>query len=143
MNKYVILGIFLLILMTGGVGYRYFSGSEGKPVDTGIVREFTITAERDQWRFDPDVIDVNQGDKVILTIINQDSYDHGFAIDAFGVSQRIPAKGTVTIQFTATQPGDFPFYCSVPCGSGVVDGKERGHFDQVGKLHIKSLINTQ
>ncbi len=136
MNKYITLGIVLLVLIAGGIGFRYFSGSAGRPLDTGVVREFTVTAKKDQWKFEPDVIDVNQGDKVIITVVNEDGYDHGFAIDAFGISQRIPAKGTITIQFVATQPGDFQFYCSVPCGSGVVDGKERGHFDQIGKLHV-------
>ncbi|MBI5817216.1 MAG: cupredoxin domain-containing protein [Candidatus Yonathbacteria bacterium] len=143
MNKYLILLIVLIALIGGGIAFRSFSGGEKKPVDTGIVREFTVTAKKDQWKFEPDVISVNQGDKVILTIVNEDDYDHGIAIDAFGVSQRIPAKGTIVIQFIATQPGDFPFYCSVPCGSGVVEGKPRGHFDQVGTLHIKSASVTQ
>lgn len=143
MNKYIILGIVLVLLIAGGMGFRYMSGSKRTPVDTGVVREFTVTAEKDQWRFEPDVINVNQGDKVILTVVNQDDYDHGFAIDAFGVSQRIPAKGTIVIQFVATQPGDFPFYCSVPCGSGEVNGKPRGHFDQVGTLHVTSAATQQ
>ncbi len=143
MNKYITLGIVLLVLIAGGIGFRYFSGSAGRPLDTGVVREFTVTAKKDQWKFEPEVIDVNQGDKVIITVVNEDSYDHGFSIDAFGISQRIPAKGTIVIQFVATQPGDFEFYCSVPCGSGIVDGKERGHFDQIGKLHVTPASAVQ
>lgn len=143
MNKYIILGIVLVALIGGGIAFRYFSGSEGKPVSTGVVREITLVAVKDQWRFDPSDIEANQGDKIVLTVINEDNYDHGIAIDAFGVSQRIPALGTIKIEFVATQPGEFPFYCSVPCGSGVVDDHPRGHFDQVGKLHIKSLVETQ
>lgn len=143
MNKYIILGIVLVVLIAGGVGFRYMSGTKRTPVDTGVIREFTVTAKKDQWKFEPDVIDVNQGDKIILTIINEDKYDHGIAIDAFGVSQRIPALGTIKVEFVATQPGDFQYYCSVPCNSGIVDGKERGHFDQVGNLHVKARINTQ
>lgn len=143
MNKYITLGIVLVALIGGGIAFRSFSGDEGKPVSTGVVKEITLTAVKDAWRFEPDDIEVNQGDRVVLTIVNQDDYDHGIAIDAFGVSQRIPALGTITVDFVATQPGEFPFYCSVPCGDGTVDGHDRGHIDQVGKLRIKSLIETQ
>ncbi|MDO8572556.1 MAG: cupredoxin domain-containing protein [bacterium] len=143
MNKYITLGIVLVVLIGAGVAFRFFSGDERKPLDTGIVREFTLTAKKDEWKFEPDDITVNQGDKVMLKIVNEDSYDHGIAIDAFGVSERIPALSTINIQFVATQPGEFPFYCSVPCGDGEVNGHARGHIDQVGKLHIKSLMETR
>lgn len=142
-NKYVTIIIVLVLLIAGGVVFRNFSGDEGKPISTGIVKEFTVTAKKDQWKFEPDDIAVDQGDTIILTVVNEDEYDHGIAIDAFGVSQRIPALGTIEIKFVATQPGEFPFYCSVPCGDGEVDGHERGHFDQVGKLRIKSLVETE
>lgn len=142
------MGIVLVALIGGGVAFRSFSGDEGKPVDTGTVREFTVTAVKDQWSFSPDIINVDQGDKIILTIVNEDKYDHGIAIDAFGVSQRIPALGTIKIEFVATQPGEFPFYCSVPCGECEenlceLNGVRRGHFDQVGKLYVKSASTTQ
>lgn len=143
MNKYITIGIVLVLIIGGGVAFRSFSGDARTPVNTGVVKEITLVAVKDEWRFEPDDIEVNQGDKVVLTIINEDDYDHGIAIDAFGVSQRIPALGTIKIEFVATQPGEFPFYCSVPCGDGVVEGKPRGHFDQVGKLHIKALVETE
>ena len=70
MNKYIILGIVLVALIGAGIAFRYFSGDERKPLDTGIVREITITTKKDQWKFEPDDITVNQGDKIVLTIIN-------------------------------------------------------------------------
>lgn len=148
MNKYITLGIAFVLLIAGGVAFRSFSGDEGKPMSTGVVKEITLVAVKDQWRFEPDDIEVNQGDKVVLTIINEDIYDHGIAIDAFGVSERIPALGTIEIDFVATQPGEFPFYCSVPCGkceekSCEINGVRRGHIDQVGKLHVKSMMTTE
>ena len=140
MNKYIIISVVLILIIGGGFGYaKFFKPESSKPVDTGIVKEFTIVARKSQWRFDPDSIEVNQGDHVNLTIINEDNYDHGIAIDAFGVSQRMPANGTIKVEFVVTQEGDFPFYCSVPCGEGMVDGKKRGHFDMVGKLHVRGL----
>ena len=144
MNKYFWLIIIGVLIIGGGVVYRVFFLSEAaKPVTTGEVKEFTVVAKKDTWSFIPETIEVNRGDKIIMTVVNEDSYDHGIAIDAFGISQRMPALGTIKIEFTATQAGDFPFYCSVPCGEGIVDGKKRGHFDMIGKIKVRDIIKTQ
>ena len=142
MNKYVALIIVAVVLIGAGIGYRAFLLPQSSvPVTTGKTREITIIARKDKWIFEPETIDVDRGDKLVLTVVNEDNYDHGIAIDAFGVSQRMPANGTIKVEFVVTQEGDFPFYCSVPCGDGVVDGKPRGHFDMVGKIHVKSIVS--
>ncbi len=142
MNKYFLLiGIGVLII-GGGVVYRLFLLPESSvPVTTGKVREITIVARKDRWAFDPEIIAAERGDKIVATIINEDDYDHGIALDAFGVSQRMPANSTIKVEFVVTQEGDFPFYCSVPCGEGKVDGQTRGHFDMVGKIQVRSIIS--
>lgn len=147
MNKYFILLIVGALIIAGGLLYRfYFLPPSARPVETGAVREITIIAKADEWRFLPEIIEVNRGDRVKLTVINEDSYDHGLAVDAFGISQRMPAKETIRLEFVATQAGDFPFYCSVPCGEGdaVIDGElvHRTHFDMVGKLRVSDLVTT-
>lgn len=142
MNKYLIIGIIVVLLIGGGIFYRTFLLSEeDKPVTTGVVREILVAAKKDQWRFEPEVIEVDQGDKVVLTLINEDAYDHGIGIDAFGVSQRMPANSTIKVEFVVTQAGEFPFYCSVPCGEGHVDGVKRGHFDMIGKLRVRDAFS--
>lgn len=142
MNKYLILIIVGVVILGGGVFYRAFLIPESsKPVVTGKIREITVIAKKDEWRFIPEEIEAERGDKIIMTVINEDDYDHGIAIDAFGVSQRMPANATITVEFTVTQEGDFPFYCSVPCGEGEVEGVHRTHFDMIGKLHVRSLIS--
>ncbi len=142
MNKYfILLAIFCLILIAGIFYWNFFLPEESKPKVTGEVREITIVAAKNRWQFIPEVIEVNQGDKIILTLVNEDDYDHGFAIDVFGISQRMPANSTIKLEFTATKAGEFPFYCSVPCGEGMVDGQKRSHFDMIGKLYVRSLIN--
>ena len=142
MNKYIILIIIGAFIVGGGLAYRVFlPPKEAKPVVTGAVREITIIAKKNEWRFQPEEVEINRGDKVIATVINEDDYDHGIAIDAFGVSQRIPAKSAVKIEFTATQEGDFPFYCSVPRGEGEIEGHKRGHFDMAGKIHVRSNLS--
>ncbi|MDP3735033.1 MAG: cupredoxin domain-containing protein [bacterium] len=142
MNKYLIIAIIAVVVIGGGIFYRTTLLSEERvPVRTGVVREVTVVAKKDEWRFVPEEIEINRGDHVVMTVINEDDYDHGIAIDSYGVSQRMPANSTRVIEFDATQPGDFPFYCSVPCGEGEVDGVLRTHFDMIGRLHVKSLIS--
>ena len=142
MNKYLILIILGVLIIGGGIAYRAFLLPEtSAPVTSGKVREITIVAKKNEWRFAPEDIEVERGDKIIATVINEDDYDHGFAIEAFGISQRMPAKSTVKVEFVVTQEGDFPFYCSVPCGEGDVNGKHRTHFDMIGKLHVKSIVS--
>lgn len=141
-NKYIIIGVIVVLFFGIGIGYRaFFVPEAAKPVVTGVERELTIVVSQNTWSFNPEFIEADQGDKMILTIINEDDYDHGFAIDAFGISQRLPARGTVLVEFVVTKAGDFPYYCSVSCGSGIVLGEERGHFDQIGRIHVRSLIS--
>lgn len=142
-NKYfLILGIVILIIIVGIFYRAYFLPEESKPVETGVIREITVTAKKNNWSFTPEFIEIDRGDRIKMTVINEDDYDHGIAIDAFGVTQRMPANSTINVEFVVTQAGDFPFYCSVPCGEGIVDGKKRGHFDMVGKLHVRSIISA-
>ncbi len=142
MNKYFIIGGVIILILIGGISYRVFFLPQGSvPVTTGKVREITITAKKNQWRFEPEIIDVERGDKIVMTVINEDEYDHGIGIDDFGISQRMPAKSTIKLDFVATQEGDFPFYCSVPCGEGDTTEGHRTHFDMIGKLHVRSIIS--
>lgn len=143
MNKYLLLIIGGVLIIGSGVFYRTFLLSESaKPVTTGIVREVTIIAKKDEWRFVPEIIEAERGDKIVATVINEDEYDHGIAIDAFGLSQRMPARSTIKMEFVVTQEGEFPFYCSVPCGEGIVDGVKRTHFDMIGKIHVRSIVTS-
>lgn len=145
MNKYIIiLGLGILIVV-GGIAVKQLGGSGAKCSETGETKNVTITAVRNEWRFVPEDIDVNCGDKVVLKMINEDEYDHGLGIDLYGISQRMPANETVTTEFIATKAGEFPLYCSVPCGEGFVNENgmqvKRTHFDMIGRLNIKSIIS--
>jgi cytochrome c oxidase subunit II len=141
-NKYFVIIIIVVIVLGAGVAYRFLLLPESsKPIETGVVREITVTTGKDQWRFFPEELEVDQGDRIKMTLINEDSYDHGIGIDAFGVTQRMPANSTIKVEFVASQAGDFQYYCSVPCGEGHVDGAKRTHFDMIGTIHVKSLIS--
>lgn len=143
MNKYLVLMLVLVALIASGVMYRTFLLPDAqKPIDTGMVKEFTVTIQKNSWSFAPEVIDVDLGDTVKLKFVNEDDYDHGVGIDAYGVSQRIPARATLNVPaFLASKAGDFQFYCSVSCSEGIAEGgihkgKKRSHFDQIGTLCV-------
>jgi|TARA_Y100000310_G_scaffold340439_1_gene436238 cytochrome c oxidase subunit 2 len=70
-----------------------------------------------QWEFDPDVIEVNQGDKVEIHLVTED-VAHGIFITGYGVNQRVDPGDDAHINFVANKKGEFPFRCSVACGSG-------------------------
>lgn len=138
MNKYFILIGISILIIGGGIFYRTVLLSEAdRPVETGVVRNFKIVAKKNEWRWEPEIIEVERGDRLKIEMKNEDDYDHGLAIDAFGVSQRMPAKSTINVEFVATQLGDFQYYCSVPCGEGIVDGVKRTHFDMIGVIKVK------
>jgi plastocyanin len=143
MNKYIILLIVLVALIGSGIVYRVFLLPDSmKPVDTGVVKEVTVTIPKNSWSFVPETIDANLGDTLKLTFVNEDDYDHGVGIDAYGVSQRIPARATLQIPpFVVTKAGNFQFYCSVSCSEGIAEngpykGEQRSHFDQIGTICV-------
>lgn len=140
MNKYVVMVIAIALLIGAGVAYKQFGGKV-KVAETGVVREYSVYARKNKWNWDPETFKVDLGDRVKLTVVNEDDYDHGFAIDQFGISQRLPARGTIQVEFLADSPGEWPYYCSVACGEGMVDGKKRTHFDQIGKFGIFKVLN--
>ena len=78
MNKYLWLIIIGVLIIGSGIGYSAFLRSEeNAPVSTGVVREIAITAKKNQWRFEPEIVEVDRGDRIVLTVVNEDDYDHG------------------------------------------------------------------
>ena len=158
MNKYVIIGIILVALIGGGMIFSSQTDTDNCTADMGQDVNLTVVSKKLEWRYDPEVITVNKCDRVQIKVINEDNFDHGFAIDALGISQRLPANGSIDVQFVASKSGEFPFYCSVSCSDskstgnlpdGVVQtgpyaGSFRGHFEHIGKFivnAVEALIN--
>ena len=70
--------------------------------------------------FAPDVIRVNQGDKVIVHVTNiEQTRDelHGFAIDNYDINLVIDPGETKTVTFTADKSGVYAFYCTNFCSA--------------------------
>ena len=79
----------------------------------GDVKTFEVKA--DAYKFIPDTMTVNHGDKVIIKAIAIDK-DHGIGIKAFNINKPLPKGKWITIEFAADKRGEFPIYCTVFCG---------------------------
>jgi heme/copper-type cytochrome/quinol oxidase subunit 2 len=73
-------------------------------------RDFTIAAK--DFRFSPDRIEVARDELVRLTV-RSDDVAYSFNLDEYRVSRRVPAGGSVTIEFRADREGTFPFYSNL------------------------------
>jgi len=85
----------------------------GKLVDG--VRVVEVTAN--DYKFIPDVIVVNEGERVRLDITAVDK-EHGISIPAFNVDKVLPKGKTESVTFDADKVGKNGFRCSVFCGIG-------------------------
>lgn len=84
----------------------------------------SITVKAKNFEFDQKEIRVKQGTKVTLTLENTDGA-HGLAIPEYGVD----IKGGESAEFVADKKGEFPFQCSLFCGTG--------HGEMTGKLIVE------
>ncbi len=76
----------------------------------------TITLNLKQFEFMPGRLEVNQGDRVVITL-QADDVVHGFYLDGYGIDQRVEPGVARQVEFVADQPGKFRYRCSVSCGS--------------------------
>ena len=73
-------------------------------------RDITIVARESS--FEPNRIEVLQNDLVRISL-KSEKLPRGFAIDAYRISKRVGAGGSITFEFHANQPGKFDFYCNL------------------------------
>ena len=70
--------------------------------------------------FEPNKIEVNQGDKVTLYITNiEQTTDelHGFGLLEYNINVVMDPGETKVIEFVANKPGVFPYYCTNFCSA--------------------------
>lgn len=130
MNKFIVMIIFAVVLVGSGVIYAKFYRPESvAPIAaSGNVVTIPVRVLENKWVWEPDILYAKVGDKVVLKIFNEDSYDHGFALEAFGINSRLFPKKETVVEFIASKEGTFGFFCSVPCGEG--------HYQQTGQFII-------
>jgi len=113
----IVVLIALLVLLASGC-------RQGSPTTTVTGTQTTITVpatggtstidlELKDFKFMPDTIETKAGNIVILNLVNRDSADHTFTLDAFSTDVRLPAGMQESIQFLADKKGTFEFHCSI------------------------------
>jgi nitrite reductase (NO-forming) len=68
-----------------------------------------------EGQFNP-LLTANVGDTVRITVINGDPVLHDLTISEFNVTtgEMVEDEQTITIEFVASTPGDFIYFCSIP-----------------------------
>lgn len=90
--------------------------SPAAPSAPPAARSFEVTASR--WKFEPAVIEVDEGDRVIIRVHSVDTA-HGLAIKEFKVKKGVPDSGEVVeVDFVAAKAGTFRMECVEYCGKG-------------------------
>ncbi len=84
------------------------------PLAAPVTHHITLTAA--QFAFDPPVLNVNQGDRVIITLQAAD-VAHGFYLDGYGLEARVEPGVAQQVEFVADRAGKFRYRCAVSCGA--------------------------
>lgn len=71
---------------------------------------FDVTARR--YEFLPSRLEVHAGDLVRI-ILRSEDIPHSFVLDAYRIAKKAAGGGSVTFEFIADRPGEFPFYCNL------------------------------
>ncbi len=79
-----------------------------------VTHQVTMTA--DQFAFDPPVLRVNRGDRVLITLQAADVV-HGFYLDGYGIETRVEPGISQQVEFIADRAGKYRYRCSVSCGT--------------------------
>lgn len=101
----------------------------------GATIEIWATAVRSH--FNPDIVRVKQGDRVILHITNvEQSRDatHGFAVSNYNIQASLEPGETASFDFIADKAGAFNFYCTEFCSAL--------HLEMAGWLLVEPVSAT-
>jgi len=79
--------------------------------------EHTIDMEIYQFGYSPSIIEVYEGDMIMLNLTAKD-VAHGFRISEYDINVKLEAGETKSISFEAYKKGTFEYDCSVFCGTG-------------------------
>jgi nitrous oxide reductase len=118
----LIIALVMAFLATGGV-LAFVLSPPSSPCTgvTGATRPITIVADLNgyngsKYQTGPwPVATVQQCDKVVITVVNNDTQAHGFAVTYYSNSglEIVGGEPPQTLSFQATKKGQFTMYCSL------------------------------
>ncbi len=94
-----------------------------QPGEEGVERDgnnVTVRMTAVRSHFNPEHVEIRQGDHVTWTITNIErarDATHGFAIPYYGINLSIEPGETITFEFDATRDGVFTCYCTEFCSA--------------------------
>jgi len=77
--------------------------------------EHHITLQARTFAYEPNIIRVNRGDRVVLDLVPEDVV-HGLYLDGYDIQVEAEPGQTQRVEFIADRVGKFRFRCSVSCG---------------------------
>lgn len=101
----------------------------------GVIRDgknVTVNMTAIRSHFTPDLVEIEQGDHVTWHITNLESTQdatHGFSIPGYNIVVSLEPGETATMEFDATVPGVFAYYCTEFCSAL--------HLEMVGYFLVK------
>lgn len=112
---------------------------------------FEVKLEAYSFGWDPREIVVPLGKKVRLVVHNNNDRslpgltlsgtplsEHGFGIEAYRIDVKVGPGETQVVEFVADKAGEFPFECTVWCGTGQLpDGSRVGHPSMTAMLIVR------
>jgi heme/copper-type cytochrome/quinol oxidase subunit 2/ferredoxin len=104
---------WILLLFVGLAGLVLFAPL---PLRAGQPAEHHLTLEARSFAFEPGVIQVNEGDRVILELESMD-VTHGVYIDGYQLEAVSEPGRKARLDFVADQVGKFKYRCSIACGT--------------------------
>ena len=89
------------------------------PTTAGGVQEVRVTVK---GGYTPDTIVVQAGKPVRLRFYRDETADcsERVVFEKFGINQELPAFQTTTVEFTPTEPGEYPFRCGMNMLKGLL-----------------------
>ncbi len=78
--------------------------------------ERTIHISARSFAFEPQVVHVRRGDRVVIELESLDA-THGLYLDGYDLSMEAEPGHPAQLAFTADRAGSFRFRCSVACGN--------------------------
>ncbi len=117
----------LLLFLSGCGASQQFVAVPPEALREGTPRE-SVEMKAERYEFIPDTVRVKVGTLVQIRITSIEG-THGFELGAFGIDERLDENQTKTIEFYASQKGEYGFRCSHFCGLG--------HLGMTGKIIVE------
>lgn len=124
-SKPYLAGIWVLALVVaalsacgGGDGGAPEPG--GSPTQTRRPQPERFDLVAQDFSFIPDVIELEVGDSLDIRLTNQDSAAHTFTVDELFVDFEVAPGEEVLVPLTASEPGQFNFYCRFHVATGML-----------------------